>query len=149
MLQRASRLLRERKRWKTYHWRIEPSYRKYPGIIFKPVAGRQPDTERGETSPVDGRVLFSEVTFTVNKGDKIAIPSCAPAGRYQFLQHHYSQCHCRQWLIRMGQHGYPCLPAAGEQWVLQRWKQPWWNGFASMCPIMWRMDEPFSPRVSW
>ena len=59
---------------------IEPSYRKYPGIIFQQLreVGNQILNMEKLTKSVDGRVLFSNVTFTVNKGDKIALLSRDP-----------------------------------------------------------------------
>ena len=56
---------------------IEPSSRKYPGIIFKQlreVGNQILNIEKLEKS-FDGRKLFSDVTFSVNKGDKIAFLS--------------------------------------------------------------------------
>jgi len=59
---------------------IEPSYRKYPGIIFQPLreAGNQVLNVEKLTKTVDGRKLFSNVSFNVNKGDKIALLSRDP-----------------------------------------------------------------------
>jgi ATPase subunit of ABC transporter with duplicated ATPase domains len=59
---------------------IEPSYRKYPGIIFQPLreVGNQILNVEKLSKSVDGRVLFKEATFTVNKGDKIALLSRDP-----------------------------------------------------------------------
>ena len=59
---------------------IEPSYRKYPGIIFQPLreVGNQILNVEKLNKSVDGRVLFKNVTFTVNKGDKIALLSRDP-----------------------------------------------------------------------
>jgi ATPase subunit of ABC transporter with duplicated ATPase domains len=59
---------------------IEPSYRKYPGIIFQPLreVGNQILNVEKLNKSVDGRVLFKDVTFTVNKGDKIAFLSRDP-----------------------------------------------------------------------
>ncbi len=59
---------------------IEPSYRKYPGIIFQQLreVGNQILNVEKLKKSVDGRVLFSDVTFTVNKGDKIALLSRDP-----------------------------------------------------------------------
>ena len=53
---------------------IQPSNRKYPGIIFKQEreVGNQILNVEKLQKAVDGRVLFKEVTFSVNKGDKIA-----------------------------------------------------------------------------
>ncbi len=59
---------------------IEPSYRKYPGIIFQPLreVGNQILNVEKLVKSVDGRPLFKDVTFTVNKGDKIALLSRDP-----------------------------------------------------------------------
>ncbi|SHM14835.1 ATPase components of ABC transporters with duplicated ATPase domains [Chitinophaga jiangningensis] len=56
---------------------IQPSNRKYPGIIFKQqreVGNQILNVEKLDKS-VDGRKLFTDVTFSVNKGDKIAFMS--------------------------------------------------------------------------
>ncbi|WP_341843313.1 ABC-F family ATP-binding cassette domain-containing protein [Chitinophaga caseinilytica] len=56
---------------------IEPSSRKYPGIIFKQqreVGNQILNIEKLEKS-IDGRKIFSDVSFSVNKGDKIAFLS--------------------------------------------------------------------------
>ena len=56
---------------------IEPSYRKYPGIIFQPL--REPGDQilhvEGLKKTVEGRVLFDKVSFTLNKGEKVGIIS--------------------------------------------------------------------------
>ena len=59
---------------------IEPSYRKYPGIIFQPLreVGNQILNVEKLKAGVEGRTLFSDVTFSVNKGDKIAFISRDP-----------------------------------------------------------------------
>lgn len=66
---------------------IEPSYRKYPGIIFQPLreVGNQILNVEKLKKTVDDRVLFSEVTFTVNKGDKIAFLSRDPLAVTHFF----------------------------------------------------------------
>ncbi|SIO55253.1 ATPase components of ABC transporters with duplicated ATPase domains [Chitinophaga niabensis] len=56
---------------------IEPSSRKYPGIIFKQqreVGNQILNVEKLEKT-IDGRKIFSDVSFSVNKGDKIAFLS--------------------------------------------------------------------------
>lgn len=66
---------------------IEPSYRKYPGIIFqqlREVGNQILQVDKLEKS-VDGRTLFKNVTFTVNKGDKIALLSRDPLAVTSFL----------------------------------------------------------------
>src|SRR4029453_8032940 len=52
---------------------IEPSNRKYPGIIYTPLreVGNQILNVEKLSKSVDGRVLFDNVTFSVNKGNKI------------------------------------------------------------------------------
>ncbi len=53
---------------------IQPSNRKYPGIIFKQereVGNQVLNIEKLHKS-IDGRFLFKEVNFSINKGDKIA-----------------------------------------------------------------------------
>jgi ATPase subunit of ABC transporter with duplicated ATPase domains len=57
---------------------IEPSNRRYPGIIFKQlreVGNQILNVEKLSKKAEDGRTLFSNVTFSVNKGDKIAFVS--------------------------------------------------------------------------
>ena len=60
---------------------IQPSSRKYPGIIFTPE--REPGNQILEVSDLkattdDGEVLFSDVSFNVEKGDKIVFLSRDP-----------------------------------------------------------------------
>ena len=66
---------------------IEPSYRKYPGIIFQPLreVGNQILNVEKLSKSVDGRILFKDVTFTVNKGDKIALLSRDPLAVTSFF----------------------------------------------------------------
>jgi ATPase subunit of ABC transporter with duplicated ATPase domains len=54
---------------------ITPSNRKYPGIIFKQLreVGNQILNVEKLSKSNDGKVLFKDISFTVNKGDKIAI----------------------------------------------------------------------------
>jgi len=56
---------------------IRASTRKYPGIIFTP--GREPGnnivTVKGLTKSVEGKILFKDLNFTINKFDKIAFLS--------------------------------------------------------------------------
>jgi ATPase subunit of ABC transporter with duplicated ATPase domains len=66
---------------------IEPSYRKYPGIIFQQLreVGNQILNAEKLSKSVDGRLLFKDVTFTVNKGDKIALLSRDPLAVTNFF----------------------------------------------------------------
>lgn len=56
---------------------IKPSTRRYPGIIFTP--GREPGNKvlsvKGLSGVFEGITLFKDLTFTVNKNDKIAFLS--------------------------------------------------------------------------
>lgn len=59
---------------------IQPSSRRYPGIIFTPQ--REPGNKilevKGLTASVDGEILFKDVNFQVEKDDKIAFLSHDP-----------------------------------------------------------------------
>ena len=52
---------------------ITPSTRRYPGIIFRPerAAGDKIVRVENLSSSVDGTILFKNVNFTVEKGDKV------------------------------------------------------------------------------
>lgn len=67
---------------------IEPSNRKYPGIIFQPLreVGNQILNVEKLAKSVDGRKLFSDVTFSVNKGEKIAFISKDPLAVTSFFE---------------------------------------------------------------
>jgi ATPase subunit of ABC transporter with duplicated ATPase domains len=56
---------------------IEPSTRKYPGIIFTPE--REPGNNilevKGLTASIQGEILFKNLSFTVQKDDKIVFLS--------------------------------------------------------------------------
>ena len=59
---------------------IQPSSRRYPGIIFTPE--REPGNKilevHGLSASVDGEVLFKDVNFQIEKGDKVAFLSRDP-----------------------------------------------------------------------
>lgn len=67
---------------------IQPSNRKYPGIIFQPLreVGNQILSVENLSKSVDGRVLFDKVSFSINKGDKIAFVSRDPLAVTQFFE---------------------------------------------------------------
>jgi ATPase subunit of ABC transporter with duplicated ATPase domains len=56
---------------------IKPSSRKYPAIMFKQEreAGNQILSVENLKKSLEGNLLFSDVTFTLDKGDKVAILS--------------------------------------------------------------------------
>jgi len=56
---------------------IEPSTRRYPGIIFQPerLAGNNILTVENLSGDINDEPLFNKVSFTVNKNDKIVILS--------------------------------------------------------------------------
>ncbi|TBR20416.1 MAG: ATP-binding cassette domain-containing protein [Chitinophagaceae bacterium] len=66
---------------------IEPSYRKYPGIIFQQLreVGNQILSVEKLSKSIDGRSLFQNVSFTINKGDKIALLSKDPLAVTSFF----------------------------------------------------------------
>lgn len=59
---------------------IQPSSRRYPGIIFTP--SREPGNKilevKGLTASVDGELLFKDVNFQIEKGDKVCFLSHDP-----------------------------------------------------------------------
>jgi ATPase subunit of ABC transporter with duplicated ATPase domains len=59
---------------------IQPSSRRYPGIIFTPAreVGNKILEVKGLRASVDGTVLFSDVNFQIEKGDKVAFLSRDP-----------------------------------------------------------------------
>lgn len=67
---------------------IEPSHRKYPGIIFQML--REPGNQilkvEDLSKSVDGRMLFDKVSFTVEKRDKIAFISKDPLAITQLFE---------------------------------------------------------------
>jgi ATPase subunit of ABC transporter with duplicated ATPase domains len=67
---------------------IEPSNRRYPGIIFQPQreVGNQILNVENLSKAVDGRVLFSKASFSVNKGEKIAFFSKDPSAITAFFE---------------------------------------------------------------
>lgn len=67
---------------------IEPSTRKYPGIIFTPEreAGDKILDVHGLSASIDGTVLFKDVEFVANKGDKIIFLSKDPRAMTAFFE---------------------------------------------------------------
>jgi ATPase subunit of ABC transporter with duplicated ATPase domains len=67
---------------------IEPSNRRYPGIIFQPLrdVGNQILNVENLKSTVEGRQLFDKVTFSINKGEKIAFLSRDPLAVTNFFE---------------------------------------------------------------
>ncbi len=66
---------------------IKPSTRKYPGIIFTP--GREPGNiilgVNGLSKSIDGTVLFKDVHFRIEKGEKIGFVSHDPRAVSSFF----------------------------------------------------------------
>lgn len=67
---------------------IQPSSRRYPGIMFQQEreAGNQLLTVSGLTKTHEGEVLFKDLSFTLNKGDKVAIVSKNSIAITQFFE---------------------------------------------------------------
>jgi ATPase subunit of ABC transporter with duplicated ATPase domains len=68
---------------------IQPSNRKYPGIIFQPlrdVGNQILNVENLASSSADGRKLFDKASFSINKGEKIAFLSKDPLAVTNFFE---------------------------------------------------------------
>lgn len=67
---------------------IQPSSRRYPGITFhqEREAGNQILSIENLAKKHEGKYLFQQVNFTVNKGDKIAVVSKDSVALNQFFQ---------------------------------------------------------------
>jgi ATPase subunit of ABC transporter with duplicated ATPase domains len=67
---------------------IKPSTRKYPGIIFTPErqAGDKILEVKNLRTSIDGEILFNNVQFEVNKGDKIVFLSKDPRAITAFFE---------------------------------------------------------------
>lgn len=67
---------------------IEPSNRRYPGIIFQPLreVGNQILNVENLSASVEGRKLFDKVNFSINKGQKIAFLSKDPLAVTTFFE---------------------------------------------------------------
>ena len=59
---------------------IQPSSRRYPGIIFTPAreVGNKILEVKGLSASIDGELLFNDVNFQIEKGDKVAFLSRDP-----------------------------------------------------------------------
>ncbi len=67
---------------------IEPSNRKYPGIIFQPLreVGNQILNVENLKKEIQGRTLFDKVSFSIQKGEKIAFLSKDPLAITNFFE---------------------------------------------------------------
>jgi ATPase subunit of ABC transporter with duplicated ATPase domains len=67
---------------------IEPSNRKYPGIIFQPQreVGNQILNVTNLSKSIDGRKLFDKISFSAQKGEKIAFVSRDPLAVTSFFE---------------------------------------------------------------
>ncbi|HEY2726232.1 MAG TPA: ATP-binding cassette domain-containing protein, partial [Parafilimonas sp.] len=67
---------------------IQPSNRRYPGIIFQPSreVGNQILNIENLSKSIDGRRLFNNVNFSINKGEKIAFLSKDPLAVTNFFE---------------------------------------------------------------
>ncbi len=67
---------------------IQASSRRYPGIIFTP--SREPGNKilevKGLSASIDGEVLFNDVNFQIEKGDKVAFLSRDPRAMTAFFE---------------------------------------------------------------
>ena len=67
---------------------IQPSSRRYPGIIFTPEreVGNKILEVHGLSAYVDGKVLFKDVNFQIEKGDKVVFLSHDPRAMTAFFE---------------------------------------------------------------
>jgi ATPase subunit of ABC transporter with duplicated ATPase domains len=68
---------------------IEPSNRRYPGIIFKQqreVGNQILNVVKLSKTADDGTPLFNDITFSLNKGDKVALVSKNPLALTDFYE---------------------------------------------------------------
>ncbi len=67
---------------------LRPSNRKYPGIFFTPERdlGDQVLQVINLSKELDGKTLFKNITFTAEKGDKIAVVSKYPLAKTYFFE---------------------------------------------------------------
>jgi ATPase subunit of ABC transporter with duplicated ATPase domains len=68
---------------------IEPSNRRYPGIIFRQqreVGNQILNVKKLSKSAEDGTALFSDISFSLNKGDKVALVSRNPLALTRFYE---------------------------------------------------------------
>src|SRR6478609_7804088 len=68
---------------------IEPSNRRYPGIIFKQqreVGNQILNVTKLSKTADDGTPLFNDITFSLNKGDKVALVSKNPLALTDFYE---------------------------------------------------------------
>ena len=67
---------------------IQPSSRRYPGIIFTPEreVGNKILEVHGLSASVDGKVLFKDVNFQIEKGDKVVFLSHDPRAMTAFFE---------------------------------------------------------------
>lgn len=67
---------------------IQPSSRRYPGIIFTPEreVGNKILEVHGLSASVDGKVLFKDINFQVEKGDKVVFLSHDPRAMTAFFE---------------------------------------------------------------
>jgi len=67
---------------------IQPSNRKYPGIIFQPLreVGNEILNAENLSKTIEGRVLFDKISFSIHKGEKIAFLSKDPLAITNFFE---------------------------------------------------------------
>lgn len=124
---------------------IQPSNRKYPGIIFTPQreVGNQILNVEKLSKSIDGRVLFNNISFTVNKGDKIAFYSKDPLAVTNFFDIISKEASADKGKFEWGTtvtHAY--LPIEndkyfGDNYSLLDWLRQW------VPPFVTDADEPF------
>ncbi len=92
---------------------IKPSMRKYPAIIFQ--MEREPGTKilsvNNLSKEVEGETLFSNISFTIEKGDKVVIVSREPRAVTALLDMIANHEHLEEGMVEWGQTiNYAYLP---------------------------------------
>ena len=124
---------------------IQPSNRKYPGIIFTPQreVGNQILNVEKLSKSIDGRVLFNNISFTINKGDKIAFYSKDPLAVTNFFDIISKETTADKGKFEWGTTVTPAyLPIEnnkyfGDNYSLLDWLRQW------VPPFVTDADEPF------
>lgn len=101
---------------------IKPSMRKYPGIIFQPEreTGTKILAVDGLSKTVNGEKLFDKVSFTIEKGDKVAFLSREPRAITTLFEIIAGHDQPGQRHGRVGRDDQQRLPAAEQLRFLQQ-----------------------------
>ena len=125
---------------------IKPSMRKYPGIIFQPSreAGTKILAVDSLSKTVNGETLFSNISFAVEKGDKVAFLSREPRAVTALMEIIAGNEQARHGHGGVGRHDHARLSAAEQCVVFQQPAQ--YPRLDS--PVLGRHERTLSARLS-